>query len=275
MSEVLAGLGLRRGLSDVLQSVEPGRIDFMEVAPENWMHLGGRLRREFQGFAERYPIYLHGLSLNIGGFAPLERDLLLSIRQFMSEFDCPLYTEHLTYCADDGHLYDLLPIPFTEEAVRHVAARVRQVQDILGEQIALENASYYAAPGQALSESEFIRAVLEEADCKLLLDVNNVYVNSINHRYDPLQFLDELPLERACYMHIAGHYEEAEDLRVDTHGADVIEPVWALLDEAYARVGPLPTLVERDFNFPPIEELLAEVDQVRSAQLRYAAAVTG
>lgn len=275
MSEVLAGLGLRRGLSDVLQPVEPGRIDFMEVAPENWMHLGGRLRREFQRFAERYPIYLHGLSLNIGGFAPLDRDLLLSIRQFMSEFDCPLYTEHLTYCADDGHLYDLLPIPFTEEAVRHVAARVRQVQDILGEQIALENASYYAAPGQALSESEFIRAVLEEADCKLLLDVNNVYVNSINHRYDPLRFLDELPLERACYMHIAGHYEEAEDLRVDTHGADVIEPVWALLDEAYARVGPLPTLVERDFNFPPIEELLAEVDQVRSAQLRYAAAVTG
>ena len=275
MSEVLAGLGLRRGLSDVLQPVEPGRIDFMEVAPENWMHLGGRLRREFQRFAERYPIYLHGLSLNIGGFVPLDRDLLLSIRQFMSEFDCPLYTEHLTYCADDGHLYDLLPIPFTEEAVRHVAARVRQVQDILGEQIALENASYYAAPGQALSESEFIRAVLEEADCKLLLDVNNVYVNSINHRYDPLQFLDELPLERACYMHIAGHYEEAEDLRVDTHGADVIEPVWALLDEAYARVGPLPTLVERDFNFPPIEELLAEVDQVRSAQLRYAAAVTG
>lgn len=275
MSEVLAGLGLRRGLSDVLQPVEPGRIDFMEIAPENWMHLGGRLRREFQRFAERYPIYLHGLSLNIGGFAPLDRDLLLSIRQFMSEFDCPLYTEHLTYCADDGHLYDLLPIPFTEEAVRHVAARVRQVQDILGEQIALENASYYAAPGQALSESEFIRAVLEEADCKLLLDVNNVYVNSINHRYDPLQFLDELPLERACYMHIAGHYEEAEDLRVDTHGADVIEPVWALLDEAYARVGPLPTLVERDFNFPPIEELLAEVDQVRSAQLKYAAAVTG
>lgn len=275
MSEVLAGLGLRRGLSDALQSVEPGRIDFMEVAPENWMHLGGRLRREFRRFAERYPIYLHGLSLNIGGFAPLDRDLLLSIRQFMSEFDCPLYTEHLTYCADDGHLYDLLPIPFTEEAVQHVAARVRQVQDILGEQIALENASYYAAPGQALSESEFIRAVLEEADCKLLLDVNNIYVNSINHRYDPLQFLDELPLERACYMHIAGHYEEAEDLRVDTHGADVIEPVWALLDEAYARVGPLPTLVERDFNFPPIEELLAEVDQVRAAQLRHAAAVTG
>ncbi len=274
MSEVLAGLGLRRGLSDALQSVAPGRIDFMEVAPENWMHLGGRLRREFQRFAERYPIYLHGLSLNIGGFAPLDRDLLLSIRQFMAEFDCPLYTEHLTYCADDGHLYDLLPIPFTEEAVRHVAARIRQVQDILGEQIALENASYYAAPGQVLSESEFIRAVLEEADCKLLLDVNNIYVNSINHRYDPVQFLDELPLERACYMHIAGHYEEAEDLRVDTHGADVIEPVWSLLDEAYARVGPLPTLVERDFNFPPIEELLAEVDQVRAAQLRHAAAVT-
>ncbi|MBB3046705.1 hypothetical protein FHR99_000941 [Litorivivens lipolytica] len=273
MSELLAGLGLRRGLSDALQSVPPGRIDFMEVAPENWIPVGGRLRREFDRFAERYPIYLHGLSLNIGGFAPLDRDLLVSIRQFMSDYACPLYTEHLTYCADDGHLYDLLPIPFTEEAVKHVAERVRQVQDILGEQIAFENASYYAAPGQVMSESAFIRAVLEEADCKLLLDVNNIYVNSINHRYDPLRFLDELPLERACYMHIAGHFEEAEDIRVDTHGADVIEPVWDLLEAAYARTGPLPTLVERDFNFPPVEQLLSEVDRVRAAQLRQQAAV--
>lgn len=273
MADVKAGLGLRRAISGALKAIAPGDVDFMEVAPENWMHLGGRLRKDFDYFADRYPIYLHGLSLNIGGVAPLDRELLLSIREFMRDYQCPLYTEHLTYCADEGQLYDLMPIPFTEAAVRHVSDRVKEVQDVLGQQIALENASYYAAPGQEMSESDFIRAVLESADCKLLLDVNNIYVNSINHRYDPLVFMDALPLERACYLHIAGHYEEAEDLRVDTHGADVIEPVWALLDAAYDRVGVLPTLVERDFNFPPMAELLGEVARVRAAQRRVQAPV--
>ncbi|WP_372747274.1 DUF692 domain-containing protein [Litorivivens sp.] len=273
MADVKAGLGLRRAISGALKAIAPGDVDFMEVAPENWMHLGGRLRKDFDYFADRYPIYLHGLSLNIGGVAPLDRELLLSIREFMRDYQCPLYTEHLTYCADEGQLYDLMPIPFTEAAVRHVSDRVKEVQDVLGQQIALENASYYAAPGQEMSESDFIRAVLESADCKLLLDVNNIYVNSINHRYDPLVFMDALPLERACYLHIAGHYEEAEDLRVDTHGADVIEPVWALLDAAYDRLGVLPTLVERDFNFPPMAELLGEVARVRAAQRRVQAPV--
>lgn len=232
------------------------------------MHIGGRLKKDFDYFAERYPIYLHGLSLNIGGFAPLDLDLISSIRQFMDDYQCPLYSEHLTYCGDDGHLYDLLPIPFTEEAVDHVAERVMRVQDLLGRRIALENASYYAAPAQAMPESDFINAVLQRADCQLLLDVNNVYVNSINHRYDPLTFIDQLDLSRVCYMHIAGHYVEAEDLRVDTHGAEVIDPVWDLLDAAYRRVGVVPTLVERDFNFPPMAELLGEVDRVRRVQRR-------
>ncbi len=238
----------------------------MEVAPENWIDVGGRFGRQFEELAERYTISLHGLSLNIGGQEPIDRELVSSIREFMERYDCPLYTEHLTYCADDGHLYDLLPIPFTQEAVSHVASRVREVQDILGRRIALENASYYAVAGDELSESEFISAVLEEADCNLLLDVNNVYVNSINHRYDPCRFMRELPLERACYMHIAGHFDEAEDLKVDTHGADVIDPVWVLLEEAYRLCGPLPTLLERDFNFPPLTELLGEIAQIRVAQ---------
>ena len=147
-----------------------------------------------------------------------------------------------------------------------MAARVRQVQDIIGRPIALENASYYAQPHADLTEAEFIRAVLQESDCELLLDVNNIYVNSINHRYDPLEFLDALPLERARYIHIAGHYNEADDLKIDTHGADVIDPVWELLAQAYQRVGPLPTLLERDFNLPPLESLLAEVAQVRNLQ---------
>ncbi|HCS27185.1 MAG TPA: hypothetical protein DIW43_07010 [Spongiibacteraceae bacterium] len=268
MSEVQAGLGLRRAITGALKPLNAGAIDFLEVAPENWMHLGGRLKKDFHFFAERYPIYLHGLSLNIGGFAPLDIELVSSIKEFIDTYQCPLYTEHLTYCGDDGHLYDLLPIPFTEEAVNHVAERVMRVQDILGQRIALENASYYAAPARQMSEAEFINAVLDKADCRLLLDVNNVHVNSINHGYDPIEFLDQLNLERACYIHIAGHFVEAEDLRIDTHGAAVIDPVWELLDAAYERTGVLPTLVERDFNFPPMDELLGEVEQVRRAQVR-------
>ena len=149
---------------------------------------------------------------------------------------------------------------------RQVAARVRQVQDILGQAIALENSSYYAQPHNEMTESAFIRAVLEESNCELLLDVNNIYVNSINHNYDPIEFLDSLPLERTRYIHIAGHYDEAPDLKVDTHGADVIDPVWSLLAQAYQRLGPVPTLLERDFNLPPLPELLQEVEQVRRYQ---------
>ncbi len=261
-----AGLGLRRALMGPLASMPAEGVDFMEVAPENWIGVGGRFGRQFRELAERHPIALHGLSLNIGGTAPIDRDLVGAIGDFMDEFDCPIYSEHLTYCGDEGHLYDLLPIPFTEEALKHVASRVREVQDILGRRIALENASYYAAPHQAMSESEFIRGVLETADCDLLLDINNIYVNSINHDYDALQFLDELPLERAVYMHIAGHFDEADDLKVDTHGSDVIEPVWEIMVQAYQRCGPLPTLLERDFNIPPLAELLQQVERIRSLQ---------
>jgi len=261
-----AGLGLRRALMGPLSDMAQGSVDFMEVAPENWINVGGRFGRQFRELAERYTISLHGLSLNIGGFEPIDRDLVSAIGEFMDQYHCPIYTEHLTYCADDGHLYDLMPIPFTAEAVRHVAARVREVQDILGRQIGLENASYYAVAAQEMSESEFIRAVLEEADCSLLLDVNNIYVNSVNHRYDPWEFLRSLPLERARYIHVAGHFDEAEDLKVDTHGADVIDPVWELLAEAYRLCGPIPTLLERDFNLPPLAELLGEVEQIRELQ---------
>jgi uncharacterized protein (UPF0276 family) len=246
--------------------MDPGAIDFMEAAPENWIGVGGRYGRQFRELAERYPIVLHGLSLDIGGPDPVDTDLVTSIRDLMAELGSPVYSEHLSYCAAGGHLYDLLPIPFTEEAVRHVAARVRQVQDILGGTIALENSSYYAQPHADMSEAEFIRAVLTESGCDLLLDVNNIYVNAINHRYDPVEFLDALPLERTRYIHVAGHYDEAEDLKVDTHGADVIDPVWELLAQAYRRLGPVPTLLERDFNLPPLAELLQEVGQVRRCQ---------
>ena len=151
----------------------------------------------------------------------------------------------------------------TGEAVRHVAARIRRTQEILERRIAVENASFYTPLASDLSESEFLRAIIAEADCDLLLDVNNVYVNSVNHRYDAHAFIDAIPAERVRYLHIAGHYNEAADLIVDTHGADVIDPVWALLDYAYARIGPRQTLLERDFNVPPLAALYLELRQIR------------
>jgi len=265
-----AGLGLKRALLSPLRSRDLGPVDFMEVAPENWMGVGGRRGARFREFLDRVPFVCHGLSLSIGGPSPLDETFLRRLRQFLDQHQIRCYSEHLSYCTDDGHLYDLMPIPFTEEAVRHVAGRVHRVQDVLERRIALENVSYYAAPGAELTELEFITAVLEEADCDLLLDVNNIYVNSVNHRYDALDFLHGLPGERIAYGHIAGHLNEAEDLIIDTHGADVIAGVWALLDAAYTRFGVFPTLLERDFNLPPADELLQEVARIRNLQERHA-----
>jgi uncharacterized protein (UPF0276 family) len=261
-----AGLGLRRSLLADLAEVDREQLAFMEVAPENWIGVGGRLGRQLRSYTERFPFVCHGLSLSIGSPAPLNMELLAAVRRFLHEHGVHCYSEHLSYTSDDGQLYDLLPIPFTEEAVHHVAARVRQAQDFLGQRIALENASYYCVPLAEMTELEFIQAVISEADCDLLLDVNNVYVNSINHNYDPVAFMRGLPGERIAYMHVAGHYCEAEDLRVDTHGAPVIEDVWQLLAKAYELFGLRPTLLERDFNIPPVAELLAEVAHIRQLQ---------
>ncbi len=264
-----AGLGLRRDHLDILQDEIPSEIDFMEVAPENWLKVGGYLGKQFRDIAERIPVALHGLSLSIGGPAPLDEGLVRDIKTFMDEHHCPVYTEHLSYCSDEGHLYDLMPIPFTEEAVHYVADRIRRVQDILERRIAMENVSYYAAPGQEMEEIEFLKAVIEEADCDLHLDVNNIYVNSINHGYDPETFLRAMPGERIVYCHVAGHYTEAEDLLVDTHGSDVIDPVWQLLETAYETFGVFPTLLERDFNIPPLADLLKEVRMIHDLQEKW------
>ncbi len=261
-----AGLGLRRALMSPLSSLSEDDISFMEVAPENWINVGGRFGRQFREYTERFPFICHGLSLSIGSPAPLDWDLLKNVKTFLADHNILAYSEHLSYCSDKGHLYDLLPIPFTEAAVLHVADRIRQIQDYLEQPLIIENASYYAAPQQEMSEINFLRAVLEEADCQLLLDVNNIYVNSINHGYDAEEFLLSIPQQRIAYGHIAGHFVEAEDLRVDTHGADVIDPVWALLAKAYEQFGAFPTLLERDFNIPPVDELLREVNVIRDLQ---------
>lgn len=261
-----AGLGLRRALLGPLLAADQGAVDFLEVAPENWIGVGGRHGRRFRELVQRWPLVFHGLSLDIGGPDPIDRDLVRAVRDLMRELGVSVYSEHLSFCAAEGHLYDLLPIPFTGEAVAHVAQRLRLVQDIIGAPIALENASYYAQPHRELSEAEFISAVVEASGCELLLDVNNVYVNSINHGYDPREFLRSLPLDRVRYLHVAGHFDEAPDLKVDTHGSDVIDPVWALLADAYQLLGPLPTLLERDFNIPPLPALFVETERIRALQ---------
>ena len=261
-----AGLGLRRAFLSPLSELPPAEVDFYEVAPENWMTIGGRLGKQFRALTERFPFVTHGLSLSLGSPAPLDEKFLIDLKSFLSEHQIRVYTEHLSYCSDDGHLYDLMPIPFTQEAVRYVANRIKRVQDILEQRIAVENVSYYAAPGKEMDEIDFLNAVVEEADCDFLLDINNIYVNSINHGYDAEVFLRNVPANRLIYAHVAGHYVEAEDLIVDTHGADVIDPVWSLLDKAYEMFGLFPTLLERDFNIPELSELTQEVQTIKALQ---------
>ncbi|NOU49619.1 DUF692 domain-containing protein [Pseudoalteromonas sp. JBTF-M23] len=263
------GLGFRREMLDDFLIAPPHIAQFFEVAPENWLKMGGKYGRQFKQLTEQYAFICHGLSLSLGSPAPLDVAFIKSLKAFFKEHNILLYSEHLSYCSGEGHMYDLMPIPFTEEAVTHVARRISQVQDILERRIAVENVSYYAAPGQEMSEQAFTLAVLEQADCDLLLDVNNIYVNSINHGYDAEAFLKAMPSERIAYGHVAGHYEEAEDLLVDTHGAPVCDPVWQLLEKAYHYHGVFPTLLERDFNIPCMTDLENELQHIEGIQKQH------
>lgn len=273
------GLGLKRELIPQIQRLyaDPSiaNIDFVEIAPENWMNAGGKSATDLAWFVERYPIVCHGLCLSLGGPDPLNVDFLKQVKSFLATHHIPLYTEHLSYCSDiqngqAGYLYDLLPIPFTEEAVHYVAQRIRQTQDILGQRIAVENASYYvAAPISSMDEITFLKAVLEEADCNLHVDLNNIYVNSVNFGFNAPAFLAQIPGERIVYAHIAGHLKVAEDLLVDTHGADIIDPVWGLLEQAYTQFGTFPTLLERDSNIPSLPLLMQEVNTIKQIQNHY------
>jgi hypothetical protein len=265
-----AGLGLRRTLLPEIVANPPDNVDFYEVAPENWMTIGGKYGKQFRAMTEQFDFVCHGLSLSIGSTDPLDEQFVRDLKGFMQEHGIKFYSEHLSYCSKDGHLYDLMPIPFTQEAVHHVAARIRRVQDILEHKIAIENVSYYAVPSQEMTEIDFFNAVVAEADCDVLLDINNIYVNSVNHRYDAEAFLKAMPAHRVAYAHIAGHYVEAEDFLVDTHGADIIDPVWKLLAKAYELYGVFPTLLERDFNLPALSELVKEVQTISQIQHAWA-----
>ncbi|OOR85569.1 DUF692 domain-containing protein [Moraxella canis] len=277
-----AGMGFRREMMAQMD----GRyslsheIDFFEVSPENWMNsqgvMGGRFDALLRSYSERFDFVCHGLSLSIGGTRQLDVQHVKNIKQFMQRHEIELFTEHLAWCGDSkGYLYDLLPMPCTSEAVTWVADRISQVQDILGRQIGLENASYYYRPKESeMSDCEFITAVIEEADCLLHLDVNNIFVNSQNFGFDAQEYLHQLPLERVCYLHVAGHYADHDGLIIDTHGESVVNQVWALLestyDEIYQRTAKtadmIPTCLERDFNFPSLEQLIDEVNHIRWLQ---------
>ncbi|WP_373707035.1 DUF692 domain-containing protein [Neisseria dentiae] len=266
-----AGLGYKRSMAaDFLQlDRNNSPIRFIEIAPENWLRMGGAARKQFDEVAERFPIACHGLSLSLGGQDPLQLDFLKQIKAFLRQYRIGFFSEHLSYCSHHGHIYDLLPLPFTEESVRHTAARIRAVQDILEMRIAVENTSYYAHnPIAEMDESEFLNAVVREADCNIHLDINNIYVNAVNHGIvAPRDYIDRTDLARVSYMHMAGHDEETENLLIDTHGQPVCDDVWDLFAYACRRLPhSVPTLLERDSNFPPFAELEAEVARIAAIQ---------
>ena len=273
-----------------LESRSAPAADFLEFTPENWLTLGPSLRHRLQALAERYPLRAHGLSLDLGGFRPLDRTFLDALKRFLDELGVQQHSDHLSFCADQGHLYELMPLPLTEEAVHHVSVRIREASERLERRLAIENASRYVAPGGDLTELEFLCAVLEEADCDLLLDVNNVYVNSVNHGFDPHAFIRALPTARIAWGHVAGHVVREPGLvggqpaggaahcqaspegavLVDTHGTAVIDEVWALLETAYQIHGVFPVVLERDANLPPLEVLVEESRRIDACRARAA-----
>lgn len=273
------GLGLRRDLAQELltTSAAVGRgdeasaalPDFLEIAPENWLQVGGHWGRTLRAAAARYPLTAHGLSLSLGSPEELDWEFVDRLRSFFEEIPVALYSEHLSYCkVGNAHLYDLLPIPFRADAVSHVSRRIRAVQERLERRIAIENVSYYLPVAPEMSEAQFITAVLEEADCDLLLDINNVYVNAFNHRYEATEFLASLPLERVAAIHMAGHEQVSDELIIDTHGQPTIDPVFDLLEWILPRIAPVPILLERDFNIPSLTELGSELTRLREIVAR-------
>ena len=262
----MVGIGFRKDFAaDLLQSnaIQPA---FIEVAPENWIGIGGYWKKLFRQALEQYPLFTHGLSLSIGSPDELDLVFLQKIKDFLRDTNAQLYSEHLSYSkCDNAHLYDLLPIPFTMDAVKHVSQRIRTVQDFLERKIAIEIVSYYTPVAPEMEEIDFINAILANADCDLLLDVNNIYVNSFNHRYDARAFIDRLPLERVRYIHMAGHEQVAEDLIIDTHGEAIIDPVYELFSYAMQKLNrDVPVLLERDFNIPELATLQHEIERLQT-----------
>ncbi|MCA9688138.1 MAG: DUF692 domain-containing protein [Nannocystaceae bacterium] len=256
------GLGLRASLlSAVEQGEADGKVAFLEISPENHMHRAGRYAERFTEVARKFPIITHGLAMSLGGVDPFDASYMTELRGFTDRFGGAWHSDHLCFCGVGGQaLHDLLPIPFNEATARRVAARIVEAQDRLGKPMLVENISYYLELGASeFDEPEFITQVLERADCGLLLDVNNIYVNAKNHGVDPEAWLSRVPLARVRQLHVAGHERWDETMWIDTHGAPVEDRVYALMAKVVEETGPIPVLLERDRNIPPLAELLAEV----------------
>ena len=260
------GIGFRRDLADdLIGAASDERPSFIELAPENWIDMGGAWGKKLRQAAEIYPITTHGLSLSIGSPDPLDFEFLKKIKVFIKDFNVQLYSEHLSYSkCDNAHLYDLLPIPFRSDAVKHIADRIKTVQDYLEMPLVLENVSYYTPVGAEMSEHEFISSVVSESGCRLLLDVNNVFVNAFNHQYDPQSFILNLPLDKVSYIHMAGHTQVDENTIIDTHGEAIIDPVYELFEWALDHITPVPVLLERDFNIPGFGQVKEELMRLES-----------
>lgn len=268
--DINIGLGFRREIADDFLNQQSINPDFIEVAPENWIELGGYWADVFNKVNEKYPLILHGLSLSIGSPEEPDWDFLKKLKLFIKQYDVKIYSEHLSFAKmENAHLYDLLPIPFKEDAIKHVVKRIKQVQDFLEMPLSIENVSYYTAVDSEISESEFVSQIVKQSGCNMLLDVNNVYVNAFNHGYNPYKFIDEMPLEKVSYIHMAGHNKISDDLIIDTHGEAIIDPVFELFDYTYEKLGGnVPVLLERDFNFPEMNELQLEMNKLKNICLK-------
>lgn len=252
----MLGLGLRREIAHDLErlKIQP---DFLELAPENWLEIGGFWGKILHEISEKTPLTAHGLSLSIGSPDPINWEFLKKIKSFLDQYNIDIYSEHLAFSTcDNAHLYESLPIPFTDDAVHYVANRIKKVQDFIERPLVLENITYYTVLDSQLSESEFLNAIVSESGCELLLDVNNIYVNGINHNYDPSVFLSKLDCSRVSYIHVGGHQELDTGLILDTHNHSIIDPVYDLLAETLKKVDPsTPILLERDSNFESFDEI--------------------
>jgi len=258
------GIGLRRDISEEILESKKLRPDFLEFAPENWMGVGGNWNRTLKKAVSAYPVTCHGLSLSLGSPEELNWEFIGDLKTFLDENQVEIFSEHLSYTkSQNAHLYDLLPVPFRRDAVDHVANRIMQVQDFLKRPLAIENVSYYTPVAAEMTEAEFICEIVEKAGCNLLLDVNNVFVNAFNHQYDARDFIGRLPLDRVAYIHMAGHEKVAPDLIIDTHGRPIADPVYELFEWTIQRMDPVPVLLERDYNFNELDQLQAELVQLK------------
>ncbi len=258
------GLGLRPDYYETILSEKP-EIDWFEIISENYMVEGGKALYYLDKIRADYPVVMHGVSLSIGGTDPLDQEYLRRLKQLAATTEPEWISDHLCWTQHSSHnFHDLLPLPYTEEAINHVATRIQQVQDYLGRQILLENvSSYLNYIDSELTEWDFFSAVVEKADCLMLFDVNNVYVSAVNHGFDPLEYLNSVPSERVRQFHLAGHKNYGHYV-IDTHDHPVVEPVWDLYEKALARFGPVSTLIERDDRMPPLAELMAELQRARA-----------